>query len=66
MRDPVTTQPGWCENFARLEWELHDDRGKIVIRATAELLALGPAVEEILEARFGVPFPKEEEHDHSR
>lgn len=63
---PVTTQPGWCENFAMHEWELHDTRGQVVTRVTAELLALGPAVEEILETRFGVPFPKEEEHDHSR
>jgi hypothetical protein len=41
-------------------WALYDTRGQVVAQATAELLALGPAVEEILEARFGVPFPKEE------
>ncbi|HEY1705547.1 MAG TPA: hypothetical protein VGG75_38165 [Trebonia sp.] len=56
---PSTTRPGWSLNFAQCLWELHDERGTTVTRVTAELLALGPAVEELLEARFGVPFPKE-------
>lgn len=53
---PVT-QPGWCQDFSTCTWTLHDHRGEVVTRVTAELLALGPQVEEILGARFGVPFP---------
>lgn len=54
------TQRGWCLNFAQCLWELHDERGQVVVCVTAELLALGPHVERHLEARFGVPFPEEE------
>jgi hypothetical protein len=61
QRGVAGTQPGWCQDYARDLWELHDKRGQVAVCVTAELLALGPHVEELFEIRFGVPFPKEDE-----